>query len=570
MDLKKILLVAFVFSGMAALIYEVVWTRPLQFILGSTIYTVSIIFAAFMAGLALGSFIVSKYADKIKNLPAAYAYLELGIGIYGVLLLTIFNILPDAYRIIYPLHKSFYAFEILQFLLSFAAILIPTMLMGATFPIIARFYTRKRVGKAIGEVYSANNLGAIIGSFAGGFILVPLLGIKTAIIFAAVLNIAVAFVIIYKSLNKNTAVKIILVSVVVFISLALIGKYNIEKIHTAGAHGMEAPKDIIESEETFYYKEGLHATVTVRELPKGGTALFINGKGQGSTVLTDMRVNFLLSYLPLLTNPESENGLVIGLGTGTTSGQLAQFVDVTTVEIEPAILEASKHFWFMNADVLRNPNHKLVIADGRNYLLRDKNKYDIIIPEPCDPWQSFSSHLYSKEFFEIVKEHLNEGGLYLQWVPIYELNVEEFKSFYNTFSSVFPNVIAFANVKEDEILPVPVRFGTSEIIFVGSKKKIEFEEEKIKDRFDQLPAELKATYFEPIGLDSSENIMHLLLFTSESMEGYAKDAKLMTDDMPLLEFSTSRRRFNADSEEVIQDIKSFLKNKNLERDIKEG
>lgn len=202
LNLRTTILIAFVLSGMAALIYQIVWIRPLQFVLGSTVYTVSIIFGAFMLGLALGSYIIGKKINKIKNLPLTYAFLEMGIGLYGVLLLSIFNILPGVYNAVYSLHNFFYFFEFVQFLIVFLVLLVPTTLMGATFPIIAKYYTREKIGKGIGEVYSANNLGAIIGSFAAGFILVPLMGIKGSIIFAGLINISIGSLIILMT-DKN-------------------------------------------------------------------------------------------------------------------------------------------------------------------------------------------------------------------------------------------------------------------------------------------------------------------------------------------------------------------------------
>jgi len=553
MNLRKLILIAFVFSGAAALIYEVTWTRPLQFVLGSTIYTTSIIFAAFMAGLSLGSIIISKFVDKIKNLPRAYALMELSIGIYGALLLLIFNLLPRLYRFIFTLHENFYLFELSQFLLTFLVLLIPTTLMGATFPIIVKFYTKEKIGKGIGEIYSANNIGAIIGSFSAGFLLIPLLGIKASIILAAIINIVIAIFILFV-VSKNLFKKLIPIVVVLFLILIYTGNYDIDEIHTSG-FSARFPKEVIKAGETLYYKEGIHATVTVKELVPRGLALFINGKGQGSTVVTDLRVNFLLAYLPLVLKQESEKILVLGLGTGTTSGQIAQIKNVTTIEIEPAVVDATKHFLFMNLNVLKNPNHNLIIADGRNYLMKSKENYDVIIPEPCDPWQSFSSALYSKEFFELGKKHLSEEGIYIQWVPIYELDIEDFKSFYKTFNSVFPHVVAFVNIKEDEELLVKLR--TSEIILIGSKEKIKLDEEKIKKNFDSLPLTIK-NYFADIGIDSSEKLLHLFFFTSEQMEGYADDAELITDDKPKLEFSTAQKVRLQNPEEVTQDIENFL------------
>ena len=134
MDARKTILLAFALSGMAALIYEVTWTRPLQFTLGSTVYTVSIIFASFMAGLSLGSWIISRYTDNIKNLFVVYALIELCIGFYGIASLMIFSLLPNAYGLTYSFRENFYLFNFVQFLLSFSVLLIPCLLYTSPSP----------------------------------------------------------------------------------------------------------------------------------------------------------------------------------------------------------------------------------------------------------------------------------------------------------------------------------------------------------------------------------------------------------------------------------------------------
>lgn len=554
MELRKILLIAFVFSGIAALIYQITWIRPLQFLLGSTVYTISIIFSAFMAGLALGSGIISKYVEDIKNLPQAYGLMEIGIGLYGVLLLSIFNLLPKIYNSLYGLHTNFYLFEVVQFLLVFIVLLIPTTLMGATFPVIVKHYTEKRIGKAIGEVYAANNLGAILGSFAAGFILIPLLGIKGSIIFAGSINMIIGSLIVLKSNRVRMNNKLIVgVSIFLFIALALVGNYNIQQMHSGGFY---RTKEIYENlGPVVYYEEGLYATVTVRELVGQNKALFINGIGQGSSSIADLRVNFLLSYLPLLINSEIENVLIIGLGTGTTSGQISQLTKVTTIEIESKVLDTTPYFKIFNLDVLVNSNHSLIIDDGRNYLIKNNEKYDLIISEPTNTWQSFSTQIYSKEFLELVKEDLSEDGLYALWVPIYDFKPQDFKNLYKTFNSVFPNTIAFANIKPIE--NTPVTFETSEIILIGSKKEIELNEEIINKNYDLLP-EISKQYLDAIRLSSGNEIYNLLLFTDEQIKNYADDAKLITDDKPLLEFSTARNVYTQNPDLVIKEINKFL------------
>ncbi len=557
MNKQLAILVAFIFSGAAALIYEVVWVRPIQFVLGSTVYTVSIILAAFMAGLALGSWIISRWVEKIENLPAAYGVMEIGIGLYGILLLTIFNILPNTYWIIYSLRESFYLFEGIQAVLIFGILLIPTSLMGATFPLLAKWYTEKKLGKGIGELYSANNIGAIIGSFAAGFILIPFLGIKGSIIVAAAINILVGCSILFL-FAKRRAMAIIVIAVLLFAGLAFFTEYNVKEMFSNGFYRADYSEEEIRSVEFLYYKEGMYATVAVVRSAEGAMILLLNGKGEGSNLITDLRVNFLLSYLPLLLKDESDNALVIGLGTGTTSGQLSQFVNTTTVEIEPAVAETMDYFSFMNAGVLENPNHHLVITDGRNYLLQNQQKYDSIVQELIEPWQSFSSFLYTKEYFESVKEDLKEDGLFIMWVPIYTMSPEDFRSYYKTFSAVFSYVTVFANIKEDE---TPVLFRKPELLFVGSKQKINLDAGKIEERFTALPENTKYA-LQSIGLGSADNILHLVLFTEEEMQGYGTDAVLVTDDLPLLEFSTGKQALNQHPEKVMDDIDKFLEEQN--------
>ena len=146
-------------------------------------------------------------------------------------------------------------------------------------------------------------------------------------------------------------------------------------------------------------------------------------------------------------------------------------------------------------------------------------------------------------------------GFFVKWVPIYTMSVEDFKDFYKTFNSVFPNTIAFANIKEDE--DTPVKFGTSEIILIGSKNKIEINREKFNLNYDSLPSESK-DYLDAIRLGSGDEIFHLFLFDNKNMQGYADNARLIMDDKPILEFSTAKNVLNQNPKAVIDDINNFL------------
>jgi len=553
MNLKRLILFAFCLSGMAALMYEVVWTRPLQMVFGSTIYAVSTILASFMAGLALGSYLISGYADKIKNLPSAYALLELGIGLYAVLLIIIFNQLPSIYIPLYnAFHTHLYSFSLIQFILIFFVLLVPTTLMGATFPVVAKFYTEERIGKGIGEVYSANTLGAIVGSFSAGFILIPLLGIKYAIVFAGLVNLFVGSSILLIS-SLSVARKVIPIIFVFFLVFGYAGSYDIQRLTFGSFYYSHLSEEYIENSELLFYKDSLYGTVTVLD-QEGTKSLLIDGKSEGGTTFTDRRTNYLLAYLPLLLHPNPETSLNIGLGTGTTSGILSKHTKTTTIEIDPVIIEASKLFTDVNKDVLNNPNHNLIITDARNHLLLDETKYDIIVSEPSSTWKSSSSILFSKEFYEIIKEHLNEDGLYAQWAPIFEYTPEDFRIFYNTFHSVFPHVIAFGNIKNETVGEYLVT--TTEIILIGSVDETKLDEEVITEKLKN-PEAATDMYF--IYIDNADELMDLFYFTDKQMQGYGENAPLVTDNNPVLEFSSARTIIvGRDPTRVINDINNFL------------
>ena len=200
MKLHKIILITFMLSGMTALIYEVVWTRPLQLIFGSTIYAVSTMLTTFFAGFALGSYLFRNLADRAKNPAVLFAALEFGIGIYGLIIFYLFGILS----IINLSIPTVAGFQFLQFTLIFLVLIIPTTLFGATWPIVNKAYVEQNeLGKDVGLLYSFNSFGAFLGALAAGFVLIPLLGIKTTIVAVAFLNILVAIVIFAYSRKKG-------------------------------------------------------------------------------------------------------------------------------------------------------------------------------------------------------------------------------------------------------------------------------------------------------------------------------------------------------------------------------
>jgi len=192
------LFICFFLSGSAALLYEVVWMRMLTQIFGSSAYAVATLLAAFMAGLALGSYVFGRLANSAKNVLRLYGILELGIGIYGLLVPVLFRSTRGVYVPLFWLYDSYpMTFNLLLFLLSFVLLIFPTFLMGATLPVLSRFFVRSfsHLGQRIADLYATNTLGAVLGCALTGYYLIPALGMSRTVHAAAMMNLVIALLI---------------------------------------------------------------------------------------------------------------------------------------------------------------------------------------------------------------------------------------------------------------------------------------------------------------------------------------------------------------------------------------
>ncbi|HKA34834.1 MAG TPA: fused MFS/spermidine synthase, partial [Candidatus Binatia bacterium] len=197
------LFLCFFLSGAAALVYEVVWMRMLTQIFGSTAYAVATVLAAFMAGLALGSYVFGRLAERRKNLLRLYGALELGVGVYGFAAPSLFYSARRIYAPLFWLYElSPGVFNIVLFVLAFLLLAIPTFLMGATLPVLSQVFVRSRshLGQRVGDLYATNTLGAVVGCALAGYYLIPQLGLSSTVYTAAVSNVVIAVIVIILSL----------------------------------------------------------------------------------------------------------------------------------------------------------------------------------------------------------------------------------------------------------------------------------------------------------------------------------------------------------------------------------
>jgi spermidine synthase len=317
--------------------------------MGSTTYALSTMLGTFMAGLAIGGLIGGKLADRGKNLLLIFGLLEFGIGAFGMITIPLIYSLPPLY---FKLHKSFHFFPpaLFQFLLCSGIMLVPTTLMGATFPIVSRKLTTSmdEMGKWVGEAYSVNTFGAILGSFSAGFFMIPVLGVKVATLIAASLNVAVAVLMIVLSRARHRggvlALFILLLSAPFVVSLISQEEdraatlYNIERYDSYDNFRADSNGELLWDHE---YVEG---RVKLWRHEKGHRLLQVGARSEG-TSLNDMDNTLLLSYVPLASHPRPESFLLIGLGTGVTLQAVKEHVgDLSVAEINRGVIEAVNEF----------------------------------------------------------------------------------------------------------------------------------------------------------------------------------------------------------------------------------
>jgi len=350
--------------------------------------------------------------------------------------------------------------------MSIAMITIPATLMGTTLPLMMKIYSKEitTVGKDVGRLDASNSVGAFFGTLAAGFLIIPILGIHDGILVTASINIIMGSIILIT--KKYLNLKYVSVIIIVLIPLLIFYPSYDEKYLAGGV--FRSPVDLtlemysenIESYNLLYYKESLYQNVMVQSFGADLKVLKLDGNPQCNT--RDLTASGLINLVQVpfqlyLTNYEQpQTGLNIGLACGITSFVMSKNLNTTTIEIDPAVVEASK-FFFDSID------HRLIIDDARNWLLRNNEKFDIITSEPTDPWMSWNMH--TKEYFEILSNHVTEKGVVAQWIPVYELQDKNFLIMYNTFHSVFPYVYVYS--MESGL--------TGQLIFVGSQYELKIE-----------------------------------------------------------------------------------------------
>jgi len=494
-------------SGANTFAYEVLWTRLLGHVLGGSIVSFAAMLASFLTGIALGSALAARLARDRGRAALGFVLAQVGIAITSMAI----------YQWLYTLAPTTPGLGG-NVGLAIAILLPATLFIGATFPFAVRILTRDSAdaGHGSARVYAWNTVGAIVGAIVAGYLLIPLLRYEGAIRVAVAINLGLAFAASLMAWRRKLALSAsfaILGLVVVFVYRPQIPE---EILRTS-------PISDIREGALRYYEVGRSATVIMLE-SDGFFNLRTNGLPEASTNLTGappyQHNQRLLSTLPVLARPDIKEMLVIGFGAGVALEAVPASVErIDVIELEPRVIDANRSISDeRQLDPLQDPRIHVYINDARSALALTSKRYDAIISQPSHPWTAGASHLYTREFMQLAKEHLKPGGVFLQWMNTQFVTEQLLRSLCATTLDVYRHARIY-------------QWNPEILFFLGSDDDLDVERQLA--RTGRPISDDPVAYFEK-GVGSLEDLLVALMMDERNMRAFAADAPVLTDNMNLL------------------------------------
>jgi len=513
-------------AGGLALGYEVIWSQSLVQFMSTRSYAFSVMLATYLGGLAFGAALFARWADRIRDpwgmlgllIAAAGMMALLEISLLGPWLPALQSIGEDA---AYGLTESRLAGMCARFAIAALSIVfLPTMLLGAAFPAaLTLIVDSGHVGRDIGKVVALNTFGGIVGTVITGFALVPRFGLVKTL---ALLAIIAALLGLLAAMRGTSGIRFARWGTIVIAIIAVGAALLTPADRLAGLLASTRGGGTV-----VFYEEGKGGTIAVLEQFAGHKQfrrLFIQGVSNTGDTLPSLRYMRLQALLPLIIhNGDPKSALVIGLGTGITSGALLRFPGLeqrVVAELLPEVVQATPNFQG-NFGAATDSRLDIRLRDGRRELLSSRQTYDLITLEPPPPSAAGVVNLYSTDFYELARARLRPGGLVAQWLPLPTQNEKDTKSLVRSFLEVFP----YATLWTTEL---------HEMLLVGSLEAVNLDVPRIIERFTQ--PEL-ASVLREVGVVSPEALLATWVTDRAGLEAYAGDVLPVTDDQPRIEYA---------------------------------
>jgi len=550
--LRRLALVLLAATAFVALLDEIAWTRVLVMVVGGSTYAFTLVLLCFLLGIGLGSALIARRSETPTD-TAASAVLAQGVTAAGAaLMIAFFSALPAYVLLVFQI-PGLNAGPRLALLggAVAAVVLIPAVGMGMTFPLLTDLIasTGEARGADVGRAYLLNTVGSILGAVLTGFVLVTVLGSDTTLRLGVAVNVLAALALAVavsrgvaegSALQRQLQLRVLggailatagLVAVIaapgrglrtIDLGTTIYGRERMTAAERAGflSHMGARPLRLI---------EGRNSTVSVWESPVG-RALKVNGKVDASDY-GDMDTQLMLGLAPVAAYPHPHAALAIGFGSGVTTAVLAAVPGmdrVRVVELEPAVLELAPFFRSVNQDVLTRPNVRAIADDARSALQLTSDHFDVIVSEPSNPWVAGVATLYTPDFYRIVRGRLTDGGVFCQWVQLYQLPLSIVAGIVRNVQQVFPHVSVWSA-------------GNYDLMVLGSAHPLVSDTAWVETLLGRGGA-LAVPGHEFLMLDAPQQYFDRQVLGEAGVARLVQRATLVhTDDRPQLEYVAARR-----------------------------
>ena len=539
-------------TAFAALSEEIAWTRVLVMIVGGSTYAFTLVLLVFLLGIGIGSALVARRGSAPSETAAAAGAAQALTAAGAALLFLVFALLPRYIIAVFQLPSLGATERLLAMGLAVGAVvLIPAIGMGMTFPLLTDLVAPRDAagGAEVGRAYAINTAGSIIGAVLTGFVLVVTLGTDLTLRLGVLVNVVGALAlaalaargvaegsVAHRRLRARVLGAGALASAALVVAIAA-PRWSTRLIDLGpsiyardrmDAHGVAAFLAHRGSRQ-LAYQEGWNATVSVWE-EASGRSLKVNGKADASDY-GDMDTQIIAGLAPVAARPNPKTAFLVGYGSGVTARVLSDVPGmqrVRVVEIEPAVLDMDRFFLHVNDTALARPNVSAIVDDARSALQLDPTRYDIIVSEPSNPWLAGVATLYTVEFFRIARSRLAEGGVFCQWVQLYQVPLPVVAGVVRNVRAVFPHVHLWFGAPGD-------------VMVVASDRPLAYDPAWIARLVGPTGA-LGEWGSEYLGVDRPEEYLgHFLLGEAGVAKLIERPAILHRDDRPQLEFVAARR-----------------------------
>jgi spermidine synthase len=497
----------------------------------STSQSFAVILSGFLLGFAVGSYLISRIIDAIKNLELIFGNISMLTAISGALVLIIFQKFESMTNSITNMVDiDVYT---LSLLLAFTVSFVPSIFMGVLFPLGLRIYANdiNEIGVKTGKIFFFNTIGAVIGSVITGFLLIPFVGMWNTTLILVNLSLIIAFYMCY--INNNMSKKQFSFILIVFLFSNLFVFSDRRTFHKE-----------VKGFDVIYYAEGLSGTVTAIE-NQGYRGLFVDGQNVSGTDYALTADSKMLGHLPLLISEDPKKALTVGYGTGATSySMLLHGVDVDAVEIENKIIEAAKLFEKVNHNSYNNGNLDIIIDYARNYIYVVDKKFDVIVTDVTNLKYKRNPYLYTLEYFEIMKNAMKGNGIAAAWLPLGGLSFNDLKILIRTFDLVFPHTTVWYFTQ----------YPTHFIIAIGTPEKLKVNLDKLEIDMEKIKMDLNE-----ILVDNVYELASMLLLGEKDVDNLTYGAVIHTDNYPILEFSDMYDYMQSDVQPNLNNLLKYKK-----------